>query len=89
MKRHILLFVAAIVFMAAGSAHATITGVAIGPVAPPATLGPYTMTPFPLDPQGTPATSVVSPLGGTVDFDSSLTHVTVGAGWGLFATEKL
>jgi hypothetical protein len=41
------------------------------------------MTPFPLDPQPTfvDVTSVVSPLGGTVDFSIPLNHRTVGGGW--------
>jgi hypothetical protein len=44
------------------------------------------MTPFPLDVQGSPVTSVPSPLGGSVLFGTlaqpqSLDHVTVGSGW--------
>jgi len=70
-----------LVVMMVGSAQAAITGVSLGTGAPPGTLGPYTMTPFPLDPQGSPATSVASPLGGTVDFSAARTHTTVGAGW--------
>ena len=67
--------------LAVGSAQAAITGTSLGTGAPPGTLGSYTMTPFPLDPQGSLVTSVASPLGGTVDFDATLTHVTVGSGW--------
>ena len=83
MKRLMIMIMCtvAVLLLAAGGAQAAITGVALGTSAPPATLGPYTMTPFPLDPQGTPATSVVSPLGGTVDFSTSMNHVQVGAGW--------
>jgi hypothetical protein len=57
-----------------------------GTGAPPATLGGFSMTPFPLDAQGTPVTSVPSPLGGDVLFGTlaqpqTLDHTTVGAGW--------
>ncbi|MFH1718728.1 MAG: hypothetical protein ABIF19_15340 [Planctomycetota bacterium] len=81
MKRLMIMCAVAVLLLAVGGAQAAITGVALGTGAPPATLGPYTMTPFLLDPQGSPATSVPSPLGGTVDFSTSMTHVTVGAGW--------
>lgn len=54
-----------------------------GTAAPPSTLGPYKMTPFPVDPRGdvTPVNGVNSPLGGAVQFGSTLTHYVVGAGW--------
>jgi hypothetical protein len=53
---------------------------------PPALLGGYFMTPFPLDPQGSPVTSVASPLGGLLQFGTptapqSLGHTTIGQGW--------
>jgi len=53
---------------------------------PPAVLGGFLMTPFPADPQGSPVTSVASPLGGLVEFGTattpqSLGHVTIGNGW--------
>jgi hypothetical protein len=53
---------------------------------PPGFLGGFFMTPFPLDAQGSPVTSVPSPLGcdvlfGTPTRPQSLGHVTVGAGW--------
>jgi hypothetical protein len=55
-----------------------------GTGAPPATLGPYTMTAFGLDPQpvnqGPIVTSVNDPAG-TVSFSPALNHSTVGNGW--------
>jgi hypothetical protein len=81
MKKLIMICALAMLIVTASNVQAGITGVALGTGAPPATLGPYTMTPFPLDPQGSPVTSVASPLGGTVDFGASLAHYTVGAGW--------
>jgi hypothetical protein len=50
---------------------------------PPATLGPYTMTAFPLDarPLGQVVTTVPSPLGGQVTFNVGLRHNRVGSGW--------
>ncbi len=67
----------------ATAAPAAITGVAGGTGAPAATLGPYDMTPFGPDPSPvfTDVTSVASPLGGDVGFDSAMLHVQVGAGW--------
>ncbi len=63
--------------------QATIMGVALGTGAPPSALGPYTMTAFgpdprPSGPYSPPVTSVDSPLGGTVNFNSPMTHYTVG-----------
>ncbi|MCX5643564.1 MAG: hypothetical protein NTZ17_02590 [Phycisphaerae bacterium] len=51
--------------------------------APSATLGPYSMTAFPLDagPIETHVTSVASPLGGQVDFSIPMVHELVGIGW--------
>ena len=80
MKKRIQICALAVLILG-GGAQAAITGVALGTAAPPGVLGPYTMTPFPLDPQGSPVTSVASPLGGTVDFSAPLTHYMVGAGW--------
>ncbi len=53
-----------------------------GTAAPPATLGPYTMTAFGPDgrPLGETVSNVTGP-GGTVGFSPSLTHVRVGQGW--------
>jgi hypothetical protein len=53
-----------------------------GTAAPPATLGPYAMTAFGLDPQPEfeVVPSVVDPAG-TVGFAPSLFHLRVGVGW--------
>jgi len=54
-----------------------------GTAAPPPTLGSYTMTAFPPDPQplSVDVTSVASPLGGDVDFSIPLSHRVIGSGW--------
>ena len=54
-----------------------------GTGSPPATLGPYTMTPFPDDIRSTGVSysSVASPLGGDVGFSPSLLHDEVGNDW--------
>ncbi len=64
------------------AARAGIFGEARGTAAPAATLGPYTMTPFPDDPRppGPYVASVDSPLGGTVDFSIQLLHLTIPTG---------
>jgi len=73
----------ALLSLLACPSSAAIIGVAGGMGAPAATLGTYTMTPFPLD--GRPlfnlVTDVPSPLGGTVDFSVTMYHVRVGSGW--------
>jgi hypothetical protein len=53
-----------------------------GTAAPPATLGPYTMTPFGLDAQtlGVNVPGVSDPAG-TIGFTPSLTHARVNQGW--------
>ena len=53
-----------------------------GTVAPPATLGPYTMQAFGTDPtaEGTIESQVTGPTG-TIDFDSPLQHDLVGDYW--------
>jgi hypothetical protein len=51
---------------------------------PPATLGPYTITPFPNDarPLGALVASVPAPFGlGNVFFNPNLFHFKIGAGW--------
>jgi len=49
---------------------------------PPATLGPYTMTPFSADPQANGASvSGVSVPEGTLGFNPQLTHLIAGSGW--------
>src|SRR5262249_44325544 len=66
------------------SARAAIIAVDLGTGVPPATLGPFTMTPFPLDPRmplGANVTTVPSPLGGDVGFSDPLSHRRIGAGW--------
>lgn len=53
-----------------------------GTNAPPATLGPYTMTPFGPDaaPDGAVVTGVNDPAG-SITFSPALTHTLVGSGW--------
>jgi hypothetical protein len=55
----------------------------VGTAAPPATLGGYPMTAFPLDgrPLGQMVFDVPAPGGGTIDFCPELTHVRIGQGW--------
>ncbi len=64
-------------------ANATIMATDLGIGAPPATLGGFAMTPFPDDPRPNAGSvsSVPSPLGGSVTFSDSLTHVEISAGW--------
>ena len=76
-----LLMMSLVVLVLSAAAQAGITGVAIGTVAPPATMGGWVMTPFPPDPQGSPVTSVASPLGGVVGFSASMGHLTVPGSW--------
>jgi len=54
-----------------------------GTAAPPATLGPHTMTPFASDarPVLADVSSVPSPLGGSLGFTPALNHRTIGNGW--------
>jgi hypothetical protein len=49
--------------------------------APPATLGPYTMAPFGLDPQPFGAVAGVTGPTGTVSFSPALSHARIGQGW--------
>jgi len=62
---------------------ADIVGVAGGYEAPPPTLGPYEMTPFPPDdrPLWEWVDTIPSPLGGDVSLSTSLQHKRVGQGW--------
>ena len=64
-------------------ANAIIMATDLGTGAPPASLGGYTMTPFPDDTRANygSVSSVPSPTGGSVTFSNSLTHVEIGAGW--------
>lgn len=64
------------------AARADILGYKGDTAAPAATLGPYTMTPFPADPRplGLYVASVISPLGGTVDFSPEVMHLDIPTG---------
>jgi len=84
MKKLVVLM-SIMILAGATAAPAAITGVAGGTAAPAATLGPYTMTPFPADPQGGSVTSVASPLGGSVGFSATMSHLVVGSGWGTWS----
>jgi hypothetical protein len=66
-----------------GTASAEIIGVAGGPDAPSPTLGPYTMTPFPLDerPLLQLVSSIPSPLGGEIVFSDPVLHRRIGVAW--------
>jgi len=73
----------AVPVLAAGPAGAAVTfDGSPGTAAPPATLGPYTMTPFGADGRDdfTPVTSVDDPAG-TITFSETLSKLTVGASW--------
>ena len=48
---------------------------------PPATLGPYTMTPFPADPQPFGLVGGVAGPTGNVAFGSAMYHTRIGVGW--------
>ncbi len=67
-----------LVALAPRPARAGIIGSKGGTSAPASTLGPYTMSSFPADsrPISWDVQSVESPLGGTVDFDIPLMHLT-------------
>jgi hypothetical protein len=83
--KHATLVLTAATLLAIGqsTAHGGLMAVDLGTAAPPGTLGPYTMTPFPGDgrPLFTSVTSVPSPLGGNVGFSIPLDHRKVGIGW--------
>jgi hypothetical protein len=69
-----------------GTGTATAAGTIVfdgspGTGAPPATLGPYTMTPFALDPQPFGPVGGVAAPSGTVTFSPSLYHLRVTQGW--------
>ena len=81
----ILASLATFTLLGAGTASAsgTITfDASPGVGAPPATLGPYTMTPFGLDPQPLFdfVSGVMGPAGG-VAFSPALNHLRIGQGW--------
>lgn len=63
---------------------AGLVGVTGGTTSPTASLGPYTMMPFQADSQSAgymPVSSVESPLGGFVVFDSPLLHAVTPGEW--------
>ena len=63
---------------------AGLVGVTGGTASPSASLGPYTMMPFSADFQNagyTPVSSVASPLGGNVVFNSSMLHAVTPEEW--------
>lgn len=66
-------------------ARAQATGITIedlGIVAPPATVGGNTMTPFTPNPGDIgPFSSLTSPLGGSITFSEALAHFTINSGW--------
>lgn len=72
-----------VVLAGATTASAAIIGIDGGTGAPAATLGSYTMTPFAPDGRDDYAevTSVDSPLGGSVDFDTVTSLRRIGDGW--------
>lgn len=81
--RRILIVLILTVLASASSGLAALTGVDGGTGAPAATLGGYTMTPFPADVRAdlSLVSSVASPLGGDVTFDSPLQIRTVPTTW--------
>ncbi|MHC4488658.1 MAG: hypothetical protein ACYS9C_09685 [Planctomycetota bacterium] len=83
MKKFISICLILAIMAIATRVQANITGVSLGTAAPPPALGPYTMTPFPADPQAEYAVvpSVASPLGGSVGFSPSLQHLIVSSSW--------
>ncbi|OHB62983.1 MAG: hypothetical protein A2Y77_01190 [Planctomycetes bacterium RBG_13_62_9] len=85
--RSMVIVASLLILTAAPVAPAAITGVSLDTAAPPATLGPFTMTPFPTDPSPelTDVTSVPSPLGGDVGFSIPLNHRVVGSTWGTWS----
>lgn len=84
MKQPSLTALAAAVALASTlPAGAAIESLGGGTGAPAATLGPFLMTPFPLDaqPLDIEVGGVPSPLGGDVGFSVDLFHTVVGVGW--------
>lgn len=76
-----------VVLAGATAASAAIIGIDGGTDAPAATLGSYTMTPFAPDGRATysEVSSVDSPLGGSVDFDTVTSLRRIGNGWGTWS----
>ncbi len=69
---------------AASTTLASITGVPGGDIAPPPTLGPYTMTLFGSGPSAVfdPVSSIPSPLGGSLGISPDVIHLDVPTTWG-------
>lgn len=85
MMRTIQLAVAlvGVLVVTAGQLQAGIIVIAGGTSAPSATLGPFTMTPFPDDTRSvfSNVTNIPSPLGGQITTSSSVNHREIGNGW--------
>ncbi|MDX9976387.1 MAG: PEP-CTERM sorting domain-containing protein [FCB group bacterium] len=81
MKRSLVLLAALMIVPAASAAIVYDAGPGSG--APPAMLGPYDITQFPLDPQAVFAdvSTVDSPLGGQLGFSIPMSHRRIGSGW--------
>lgn len=77
------LLLAAVFAIIATPASAAIIYIDLGTGAPPATVGGYTMTPFPTDVRllSSDVTSVAAPGGGAVGFDVWMNLRTIGSGW--------
>ena len=78
-----VLLLGTLVVLPVGAGADLVWDISPGTAAPPSTLGPYTMTPFPPDPR--PEFDIVagvpSPLGGSVAFVQPMQHLKVGSGW--------
>jgi hypothetical protein len=83
MPLRLSLLVGLLALVAPPPARAALMGITLGTDAPPATVGGFTMTPFAPDgrPLGNVVTTVPSPLGGVLVFDSGLVHARIGQGW--------
>lgn len=87
MKRSLIIVEAGLIMsltILASIGKAGLVGVTGGTDSPSLSLGPYTMMPFSADPQAagyTPVSSVASPLGGFVAFDSPLLHAVTPGEW--------
>jgi hypothetical protein len=82
-----LVVVFLLIVLVVPSAQAAIIGFDLGTGAPPATLGGFQMTPFPLDPRpiGSIVMGMPSPLGDDLGFIPSLSHSRIGMGWGTWS----
>lgn len=82
-KTQVLVLVGAMAVAAAGSASAASVAVSTGTGAPPATLGPFSLVPFPDDAslEGGSVSSLPSPLGGDLQFSPAVQHLVVPGTW--------